>query len=261
MIKLGRKNINCKEKWFTVSIYILNPMGFSINHSRGGKCTKICFHWQKLVKSPKASFCFTPCFESTQFNPINWLRKGKKISSLGPCKHFTFIFRNKRLFFKNCRCEGTNIESLPWTVLHLTPLECPWSKTNWMKKHKPCSFRYSKAYYSWKWVKYYSHQAYYNREEIQLRLKCKSNLIIASRSKAVLFFHMGPHLTYTLKRSLSFQFKLLVRTMKVFTCEKKNLKYKRVLNFVHYFHAEAKITMPPKVLLDFSFNIQPGSYT
>ena len=236
-------------------------MGFSINHSRGGKCTKICFHWQKLVKSPKASFCFTPCFESTQFNPINWLRKGKKISSLGPCKHFTFIFRNKRLFFKNCRCEGTNIESLPWTVLHLTPLECPWSKTNWMKKHKPCSFRYSKAYYSWKWVKYYSHQAYYNREEIQLRLKCKSNLIIASRNKAVLFFHMGPHLTYTLKRSLSFQFKLLVRTMKVFTCEKKNLKYKRVLNFVHYFHAEAKITMPPKVLLDFSFNIQPGSYT
>lgn len=53
--------------------------GVFMNSFERGKCTKICFHWQKLVKSPKASKAlFYPCLESTQFKPINWLRKGKK---------------------------------------------------------------------------------------------------------------------------------------------------------------------------------------
>ena len=100
-------------------------MGFSINHSRGGKCTKICFHWQKLVKSPKASFCFTPCFESTQFNPINWLRKGKKISSLGPCKHFTFILEIRDYFSKTAGVRKLILKvsrELFYTLLHWSVL-------------------------------------------------------------------------------------------------------------------------------------------
>lgn len=75
------------------------PNGLFNKPFKSRKMYKNMFPLAMLVKSPKASFCFTPCFQNIQLNPINWLRWGKKISSLGPCKHFTFIFRKKRDYF------------------------------------------------------------------------------------------------------------------------------------------------------------------
>ena len=105
-LSLEKQNINSKEKCFTLSIYILNPMGFLINHSRGGNCTKICFHWQKLIKPPKATFLLYPLLPKYSAQSYKLVEVQKKISSLGPGKHFTFIFRKKEIIFQKLQVWG-----------------------------------------------------------------------------------------------------------------------------------------------------------
>jgi hypothetical protein len=91
---------------------MFNTLGFSINHSLVEKKIQNIFHRQMLVKFPKATFSFPPASRALS-SIYKLVEVGKKISSLGPCKHFTFIFRKKwRLFFKKCRYEENNIESL-----------------------------------------------------------------------------------------------------------------------------------------------------
>lgn len=155
-------------------------MGFSINHSRGANAQKHVSIGKGLLSLPEQAVAGPPASKGlSSILQIGW--GGEKLVP-EVLVNISLLFLEKYYPSKTARVR-TLILKVSHELLYTSPHQGALGLNKWHEKHQPCNFRYAKAYYSWKWVKYYFLQVYYKREHIYPVLKCKSNPITASSSE------------------------------------------------------------------------------